>query len=148
MLPLSALVTEWNYSGAARHGTRSHAPRGATAPSDMAVFLAKHRAMLAHSPLAAYIDLLPRQDNDRPIHWEPQLLQTHLRGSHFPAFVLEKAAHVRADYAALGDSGVSFADYRWGRDVVTTRAIADSTLAFVAVAKSVSAAAASSSTRD
>lgn len=127
MLPLSVLVSERNYSGLS--AVAAAAPRGASggARSDMAVFLARHRAMRASSPLAAYLALLPAKHSYRPRDWAPELFERHLRGSHFPAFVAEKSARVLADWRGLDPtsrSGISLEAYVWARDIVTTRAMA------------------------
>ena len=119
-LPLSSIVTEYNYKGASEGGTWS---------DDLAFYLIQQKRAGAVSPLAPYLSVLPAYtgrdgiESNRAKFWEPGLLQQYLRGSNFPDFVANQANSVRADYLRLNANNIPWEEYDWAKDIIATRAM-------------------------
>lgn len=123
VLPLTRLVTEDEYRTPTTGSM--HSGRGDWR-HDLALYLARERLAGASSRWAPYFAVLPETFDQRPEHWPSELLQEHLRGSHFQAEVEQQRSTLAASFGQLvadGYTSVPLRDYLWGVDVLTTRSM-------------------------
>jgi len=115
LLPISRLIFGRDFAG-----TRKDAPPNV----QMAAFIAEQRLAIDHSPWSPWVAILPH-DHSLPKHWETSLLNEELQGSAFPAVVRQFREAVANEWVTwiAGQSNISWEDYEWAHDVMSTRSL-------------------------
>jgi len=115
LLPLSRLIFGRDFAGA-----WEDAPPNV----QMAAFIAEQRIAGENSPWSPWLAILPHE-HSLPKHWEPSFLNHELQGSAFPDVVRQFREAMANEWVTwlAGKSNISWEDYEWAHDVMSTRSL-------------------------